>query len=68
MNRNQFFGFASAAKELWLYRKVNNGEQKYFLADTKLLRTTKAFGYVFFKNSLDENVPFRKIILRKRKC
>lgn len=63
MNRNQFIDFASAAKELFLWR---NDGQKYCWADVKWLRFTKEFGSVFFKSSLDENEPFRKINLKKR--
>ena len=66
MNRNQFFDFESASKELFLWRTVDDDGQNYCWADIQWLRFTKAFGSVFFKTSLDQNVPFRKICLKKR--
>lgn len=68
MKQSEFFDFASASKERFTWRKVDEAGQKYNWNKIKWLRFTKEHGTVFFKNSLKEDEPFKSINLKRRGC
>lgn len=49
-----------------MWRKTNEEGEKFEWSQVKWLRYTKEFGIIYYKTTLNENEPFKKLNINKR--